>query len=283
MKELQIKQTDITIRPSAIDVYLNCSYKWAKTYLEGVNGIPNARASIGTSIHAGAEFMWNDAIKSGVKDLENSAIIDCAVEKMREEHKTNKPQYDDGEDLNTAEKEVIGGTKVFMNDIAPFTKIPVAVEKYFSVNIEDHPVISKVGGTIDYLGLNTIADIKTSKRKLVTQSYKTQQSTYKFLAESHNLKIEHTLIQGVILPKKDPYAEVASVDIDVEQAKYFLNSILDIVEFAAKGMIPLELLFKGNPKYYLCSPKYCALYNDCPFVHGEIKTTSKEVKKAIVL
>ena len=64
---IKINNTELRIRPSAVDGFFQCSYQWGKTFLEGVNTIPNARAAIGTSIHAGIEQAWNDSIKAGAK------------------------------------------------------------------------------------------------------------------------------------------------------------------------------------------------------------------------
>lgn len=64
---IQINVHDIIIRPSSIDTFFNCSYQWAKTFLEGVPSIPGNRAAMGTAIHKAAQVTWESSIKAGKK------------------------------------------------------------------------------------------------------------------------------------------------------------------------------------------------------------------------
>lgn len=264
---IQIKNTDILIRPSSVDTFFQCSYQWGKVFLEGVTSIPNTRAAIGTSIHAAAEQMWTDAIAKGKKDPNLSAMTDAAMEAWKEE-KQKGLQFDEGESDGSCAAEIISGTEAFIEDIAPFSPIPKAVEKFYEVKL-DHALVSGLGGTVDYITDNTIADLKTSKRKPTVSNYQTQQSIYKYLAVANGIDVKHNLIQSVVL-KKQPEGAILSLEPNVDQAKSMINSMLDTLDLIAKDVAPAEVILRGNPKYYLCSNKYCALYNTCPFVKGNV-------------
>lgn len=265
---IQVNNEDITIRPSSVDNFYQCAYQWAKVFLEGVSTIPGARASIGTSVHAAVETLWTDAIETGKKDPNLAKLTDAAMEAWKEDTHDGV-QFDDGEDENTAAVEIVKGTEAFIDDIMPFTQIPVAVEKRFSVEIE-HPLVERISGTVDYITPDTIADVKTSKRKPSTPNYTTQQSIYRYLAEANGVDVKHNLIQGVVFRKGKPAdGMILDMPTNVPQAKSLVNNMLDVLEIANSGTVPLEMLFRGNPKYYLCNPKYCALYNDCPYVNGD--------------
>ena len=261
-----VNSTDVRIRPSAIDLFYNCSWQWGKVFLEGIVTIPNARASIGTSIHAGVEQMWTESIAKGKKEVNIGAMTDAAMEAWKEEAQKGI-KFDDGEDAGTAAVEIIKGTEAFVEDILPFTDIPEAVEKFFKVDV-DNPIITEIGGTVDYIGRGVLADIKTSKRALTPSSYVVQQSTYKFLAEANGEKIDHAYIQGVVL-KKVPEGMILPMQTKVEQAKHLINGMLATMEVIASDRQPIETILRGNPKYYLCSNKYCSLYNECPWVNGD--------------
>lgn len=262
--------TGITIRPSAIDTFYNCGWQWYNVFLLGKNTIPSARASIGTSIHKGVEVMWHESMGKGQKIVSLSAMTDAAVEEMREAHK-NGLMYEDGEDLNTAEREVVAGTKAFVSDIVPFTDVPTGCEQRYTIKFEGHPVVAELSGTVDYIDANAgiIADVKTSKRTPTTANYVTQQSAYKLLAEANGVKVNTNLIQSVVLTKA-PKGAILELDPDVERTKGLINVMLSTTETAAKDVVRPEVLFRGNPKYYLCSPKYCSLYGSCPFVTGKV-------------
>jgi len=261
--------TNVTIRPSSVNTFLQCPQQWYRVFLLGHRSKPGARAAIGTAIHKSAEVFWQDAIETRKKDPNISAMVDAAVEAFKEEEQKDL-MYDDGEDRNTSMKTITQGVEAFADDIVPFAAIPDAVEKRFSVKIDNHPIISQVSGTVDYIESDTIADVKTSKRKPTTANYKIQQSLYRILAKANGINVKHNLIQAIVL-KKAPEGMIKSMneDIDESMATYAVNSIIDTTALFAKGDIDPDVLFRGNPSYYLCSPKYCEFYGDCKFVNGE--------------
>ena len=67
MSTIKVLQEDIRLRPSSIDSFFGCAFQWGKHFLEGESSIPNDRAAIGTSIHAGAEQVWLESISAGTK------------------------------------------------------------------------------------------------------------------------------------------------------------------------------------------------------------------------
>lgn len=266
---IKINCDELVIRPSSVDSFFQCSYQWGKTFLEGKTTIPNSRAAIGTAIHAGVERMWRESIEKNKTIANTSMMVDAAVESWKEE--TNGGvSFDDGENENTCIVEIVKGTEAFVEDIVPFTPLPVAVEERYTVNITDHPLVTALSGTVDYITENTIADVKTSKKKASVANYKTQQSIYKYLAVANGVNVEHNLIQNVVL-KKQPDGAIYDMPVDVDQAKHLVNTMLDTLAFIAEDKAPIEMILRGNPKYYLCSPKYCTEYNTCPFVKGRLE------------
>jgi len=261
---IKINNESITIRPSSVDNFYQCAYQWGKVFLEGATSIPGARAAIGTSIHSAVETMWQDAIDTGSKDPNLSKMTDAAMESWKEEAQKGI-WFDDGENDNTAAVEIVRGTQAFIDDIVEFTPIPNAVEQRFSVAIA-HTLVSRISGTVDYISNDTIADVKTSKRKPSVANYTTQQSIYKYLAQANGIDVKTNLIQGVVLRKSSADGLVLTQPTDVPQAKALINNLLDTLDVIVQDVAPIETILRGNPKYYLCQEKYCSLYNDCPFV-----------------
>lgn len=266
MKDLiVINNEDLIIRPSAVESFYGCAFAWGKTFLEGVRGQPNNRAAIGTAIHAGVEAMWNDAIASGKKDPNTSMMVDAAMEAYKEET-SDGVQFGAGEDENTSAVEIVKGTSAFVEDIVPFSAIPTEVEQYFSVDIE-HPMVNMLGGTVDYITNDTIADVKTSKRKTGAEGHTVQQSIYKYLANANGRKIENNLIQQVVL-KKQPEGAILELNANIDHAKYLVNTILETLAVVYQDIMPIDLLLRPNPKHMFCSEKFCAHYHNCPAVKG---------------
>jgi len=261
----------ITMRPSAVDTFANCSRQWAMTFLGGVKSMPGARAAIGTAIHAAVEQEWSESILTRQKNFNVTAMADRAEAELAEMDQEGL-NYDTGESLETAIGEAAKGSKVFAEDIVPFTDIPLAVEERYSMDL-NHPVIERLSGTVDYISSDTIADVKTSKRKPVPQSYSTQQSIYKILAEHNGRTVKHSMIQGVTLKAK-PEGHILELTPEPEKAKVAVNTVLDVTGIFHQQVVSPDILFRGNPKYYLCSSKYCALHATCPYVQGKIDTTT---------
>lgn len=260
---IKINNTDIVIRPSSVDSFQQCSYQWAKVFLEGVNSIPSSRAAIGTGIHKAIEVMWKEAIERGIKDPNTDMMFDAGIEAFKEESKKEGMSYNDGETIDTCNKEIVAGTQAFVEELVPFLDIPSATEQRFTLEIGNHPIVKSLSGTVDYIATGRIDDVKTGKRKPTVANFVTQQSIYKLLAEHNGVIVNHSMIQSVVL-KKEPACHILELEPNVPQAKYLVNNILDTVEAACNEVAPMEVLFKCNTKYYLCSPKYCNMHGSCP-------------------
>lgn len=270
---IKINNDSIRIRPSAVVGFYDCAYRWGKSFLEGSNSIPNSRAAIGTAIHAGVEAMWTEAIKTGTKDPNLSMMTDAAMQSWKEETHDGVA-FGDGETDGTCAVEILNGTETFVEDILPFSSIPTAVEKFYKVDLI-HPLVSEVGGTIDYITKDTIGDLKTSKRKTGPDGHRVQQSIYKYLANANGENIKHNLIQQVVL-KKQPEGAILTLDADIDNAKYLINGILDTLDLVAKDVAPIETLLRPNASSMFCSPRFCSHYDTCPGVSGNLRQV-KEV------
>lgn len=265
---IKINNLDLRIRPSSVEGFYSCAYQWAKQHLEGISSIPNSRALIGTSIHKGIEEMWKEAMQTGKKEPNLGMMRDASIEEWKKTVDETGVSMGDNETENSCQLEVIQGLSAFVDDIVPFTSIPKAVEQFYNVDI-DHPIVKAVGGTVDYITNDTIADVKTTKRKSGPEGHLVQQSIYKYLAQSNGVDVKHNLIQQVVL-KKQPEGAILTLEPDVDYAKGLVNGILDTLDIVAKDIVPIEYLFRGNPKHVYCSDKFCAFYNSCPYSRGKI-------------
>jgi len=260
----------LRLRPSAIDSFFTCPLQWAGTFIGGHQSMPNARAAIGTAIHLGIEEMWKEAMATKEKAPNLSMMKDAAQEEFLRIDQEDDLCYDSGENLGTAQREIGEGIGAFVEDIVPFTDIPTAVEQRYTIPL-DHKMVEDLSGTVDYINPDTIADVKTSKRKPVPSNYQTQQSIYKILANANGCNVKHNLIQGVVLKTK-PQGHILELEPDEAKAKRLVNVMLDTLDVFYEDKIAPEVLFRPNPKHYLCSEKYCTFYGtSCPATGGEVR------------
>ena len=258
---IDILQEDIRLRPSALDGFFGCSFQWGKTFLEGCKSIPNSRAAIGTAVHASAERLWTESIAANSKVVNLSSMLDAGMEAWKEEEQKGM-QFGDNESSGTCAAEIIVGVNTFVEDIVPFSQIPVATEQFFKVDIE-HKLVSELGGTVDYITENTIADLKTGKRKPSVANYSTQQSIYKYLAQANGVDVKHNLIQSVVF-KKVPEGSIIPMETNVPQAKDLVNIVLDTLDLVLLDVAPIETVLRPNPKYMFCGARFCEFYGKCP-------------------
>ncbi len=254
------------LRPSSLDSFMQCPQQWYRVFLLGGTSIPNSRSAIGTAIHAGVEEMWKDSIKAKTKIASKGSMADAAVEAFKEEEQKGLV-YDSNESEGTCIKEVIIGLDTYVEDIVPWVNIPTGVEKRYDITITKHPIVSGISGVLDYVEerLGIISDLKTSKRKHNVSNSSTQQSIYKYLVEENNIKVNISNIQSVVLKAK-PEGHIMEAQINMPKAKAIVNTLLDTLEVYNTDKIEPDILFRGNPKYWLCSPKYCAFHSTCKFV-----------------
>jgi hypothetical protein len=255
----------IVLRPSSLDEFAQCPQKWLRSFIGGEQGYVNSRAAIGTAIHAGVEEMWNDSIRAKTKISSIGSMADAAMEAWKEEEQKGM-RYDANESQGTCAKEILTGMNTFVDDIVPWVDIPTEVEARFTVKI-DHDMVEGISGLMDYVNtdLGIISDVKTGKRKHQVSNSSTQQSIYRYLVEENGIKVNYSTIQNVVLKAK-PEGHVMECMINIPKAKSLVNTLLDTLDVYNKDVVDPDILFRGNSKYWLCSPKYCAFYNTCKFV-----------------
>jgi CRISPR/Cas system-associated exonuclease Cas4 (RecB family) len=255
----------IILRPSSIDTFLQCPQQWYRVFILGETSIPNSRAAIGTAIHAGVEQMWLDSMQAKTKVISMGSMADAAVEAFEEEEQKDL-QFDANEDRNTCHKEILVGLDTYVEDITPYVPVPTGVEQRFTVNITDHPIVEGISGQLDYVDeeVGVISDLKTGKRKHNVANSSTQQSIYNYLAEENGVKVNVSTIQNVVLKAK-PEGHIMDAQINKDKAKNIVNTLLDVLEVYNEDKVDPDMLFRGNPKYYLCSPKYCKFFEECKF------------------
>ena len=254
-------------------------------FILGKEQIQNIGAAIGTASHKGAEVFWTSKETENYggeclyddnnqNDIYDNKVKDFVVSSAIEEYKTINDKVEVFKD-DMKEDEIIGKIKrnclAFLEGIAPNVPKPELCEHNFVMQL-DHPVVDKISATVDYVYKGMLADIKTSKRKIVPSSYTLQQSLYKYVVNKNkgpNAQITESLIFGIVDNKSGCYADISPCPVSEDRVRFIVNSLLKALTALHKGLDP-ELLFRGNPSFYLCSSKFCSSHKKCSYVHGEM-------------
>ncbi|MCH9740365.1 MAG: hypothetical protein K0U38_05945 [Epsilonproteobacteria bacterium] len=259
-----------TLRPSTVIGFASCERSWFNNFVKGVKSINSSKAMVGTAIHSAAEYYWTGCIKDNTKlDWNMSELQEYAMDCFLAGENV---VYESGENEQTCKNKIFNGTSALFRDIIEYTDVPLKTEYRVTMPIE-HPMIKDISGTIDYLGKDSIADIKTSGAKYQPKKAVVQQSIYKMLAEYNGYTVNNCTIQAVILLKNSTYGQVAEVQTNLGMAEALIESIkLKLhyyynmkMEGKLSDEIIEDLLFAGNPGHYLCDDRFCPSRPTCKF------------------
>lgn len=261
-KEAIERDGKFLIRPSGVEQFIRCPAQWFRAQVLKDYQKPSAAASLGTSLHKGAEVGYLERIKSGsLPPL--SVLQDVVVETWKECNQDQDLEYYEGESYQSMEDQLLEGLFKYYKIVMP-TTFPKNVESRYTINIESD-VVGSVSGSIDIDLPNGIADIKVTKKRVNAENYTMQQSIYSLLKEANGERVDYVKLHNVVRG-----GEVKIVDLAIkrEYARFWVNSIIDTLEEFNATKNPR--LFRGSSpsSNYLCSEKWCGYWNICPFVNG---------------
>ncbi|HDZ5024794.1 TPA: PD-(D/E)XK nuclease family protein [Campylobacter jejuni] len=263
----------IVIRPSGVSSFFDCPYRWYRDTLYKPIRKVGLAAHLGTGVHKASEVYYKECISSKKWVNYKNDIKDVAIDEFRKIIKDDEPTDIKEYNLNDIETTIAENTQEYLNKAEKLNNynIPKDVEKTYEIKIKSD-FIDSVKGTLDIVGEDYIADIKTMSKFKNAKTYVIQQSIYAFLREKSGDNIKDLLIHRINTSKSqvdsvsiledfnNPYI---TMDALIDKAKFYLKSIIKTCEsFNRTGD---EILFRGNPNSMLCSEKYCAYYKECKY------------------
>lgn len=263
--------TKIILRPSGISGFFDCSYRWYKDTFEPIRKVGWA-AHYGTALHKAGEEYYRECIKekTWVKNRPDYEAV--AIDTFRERLKEDEPNDIKEVNSNEVEKSLRMRSSAYIDCAASLNrkKLPIDVERQYTVKVKSN-IVDVVQGTLDIVGDDFIADIKTMNRLNSPSKYLIQQGIYAFLREKNDEKVNDLVIHRVLTKKDEIKIDRASIleetyhsmeDI-IQSSKLYLTTVIKTCdEFFKTGN---DFLFRGNPSSMLCSPKYCAYFDECKY------------------
>lgn len=267
----------ITIRPSSLKGFFDCAYRWYRDYISDkpIRSV-GFSAHFGSGVHKASEIYYKECIKHGSWVRPSQELKSVAIDEFRKKCKEQEPRDLDKSKIDEIEKNLAGSSFQYVSKTEQlnFGKIPLAVEKDYEVKINS-TIIDSVKGTLDIVGSDYVADIKTMSKLRNPKDYIIQQGVYAFLRQKSGEAVKDLRIHRILLSKNsidnvsiidnldNPFTPIDAV---IEKSKSFLElAIKTVNEFEKTGN---ELLFRGNPESLLCNSKYCAYYAECKFKKG---------------
>lgn len=263
-----------TVRASSWARLFDCPLSWYYTNIQGLRMPQSGAAVLGTAIHAGTAAY--DAAVIASAPIEIDAAVDATRAKLR--NPDDEVAWDD--DLTTAEADDLGIrlTAKYCATFAPSRKYAAVELQCEALDIATEYGVIRVTGTTDRVrimpdGRKGISDLKSGKRatekspdgsrRAVTAGHHMQLGIYTLMAEqsSGEMLEAPAEIIGLSTTKDAPIASGEAGD--VRTPLIGTDDAPGLIEIAAKmlktGVMP------PNPKSFMCSKKYCAGWNACPY------------------
>lgn len=262
----------ITIRPSNIKAFLECSRRWLLDAIQP-QYFQSEAIIFGTNVHK----MLEQVIENDFKEvLDTSRLTDEEqLKKMPLEFFNNMKN-----DLNVAniKPTMRAFDRIGLKVLTNFKKqwqdysnsaFKCTIERGYNLPITEN---IELAGTPDVVLIDSdnaimIFDIKTMTSKRGISYYLLQLATYAFLLEK--IECYSTKAIGIIKVVKNSKNEVeiqtisdlGFIEFLVNSVKALINHIVETYETYLKT--GNEYLFKKNPLHWTCNESFCAHYHDC--------------------
>lgn len=247
---------NITIRPSSIGTFLDCSVKFKFQSIDKVQVAKALALAFGSAIHRPLEINYRQKQETRV-DLPTEQMVDEFSTAYEVETESVAPE--EWRDENKGMVKDIGVRMITRYHTTMSPRIqPLHTELRLEAELNgiDPEIDITLSGQIDLIdNHNYLIDHKTKKSTPsgVSESYILQQTAYKLLSEAHGIHIERNLIDYLV--KK---AQPDIKRFEVLPQPDFLQNILVVMINTIK-----HETYTPNRSSMLCSRKYCSYWQLC--------------------
>lgn len=262
------------ISPSSVDTFFRCAEQWRRRYVEGDKRPPGIVAHIGSGVHGAAEHNHKQKIRTR-EDEPLSVLQDAARDSFLK-------RFDEGVHVAPDEGKSLGQLKtqgidsvttlaaVYRDKSAPYIW-PTLVEEFIYLDVPSLPI--PILGVLDLATEDgAVLDLKTTSRKW-TQAQadsNTAMSVYPMLHQQQTGEMPNRLGFEVFVNNKTPQHQQLVVVKDQEDFDLFVKRASIMIEMVELGVFP-----PAQAGSYLCSPRFCGFWWECPHISRRQKDTAQ--------
>lgn len=271
IKERVQNEGKIVLRPSSIQQFVRCPHQWMRVHLLGEKVAPAAAARAGNALHSAFEYGFT--VKRDKGELPPlDEVLDAAVQEWKRLNESEELKYNDKESFELYQADIVQSVTKYYEEMMPYIE-PVMIEQRFTVEI-DNPVIKVFSGSADLVIKQGetlhLVDYKFTRRPTQGSHYLLQQNSYVWLARENDVDLKSSVLHNIVRPttRTDVRLNVLEIDFKERYLKFWVNIMLNaLTEFYENGT---GLLTGGSDPVtnYLCNPKWCGFWDECPFVAG---------------
>ncbi len=261
------------ISPSSVDTFFRCGEQWRRRYVEGDKCPPGIAAHIGSGVHGAAEHNHKRKIET-----REDEPLDVLQDKARDSflHRFEEgvhiaPDECKGQDQLKSEgiDSAVRLTEVYRAKAAPQIW-PVLVEQFVYLDVPSLPV--PILGILDLATEDgAVLDLKTASRKWNQgqADSNTAMSVYPMLYQHLTGEYPTRLGFEVFVNNKAPTHQQLSVYKDQEDFNLFVKRASIVIEMVELGVFP-----PAQAGSYLCSPRWCGFWWECPHIPQRLKNSN---------
>lgn len=261
-----------TVRASSWGSLFSCAYRWQGEHLLGIRKPAGLRAQLGTAIHA-STAAYDIGRLPGNTPI---SVDDAAGVFVDTLHEPDRDVDYSQDDITPRQAEAIGLRlhTAYCHDIAPQFNYVSVEAKLPPLDIDcGGGIIVRLTGSMDRArvaespGGVIIPDVKTGSRVIAEgeaqiKGRSPQLGTYQVMFEQGE-KVPTIGAQIIALQTNTKAATAVSRVFDAKRVMVGTEDHPGLIQFAAEMF--RSGLFPPNPQSMLCSPKYCARWNTCPY------------------
>ncbi len=265
--------TEQAVKPhvsnTQLGMYCRCAAQYEFRYIKGEVVPPGIALLQGTGYHRGAEHNFSQKIESH-KDLPASDIVDASVAAFDAEQSSGYVLTDAEASigaatvLGEARDKLVQIAEVHAAEQAPDYQ-PLAVEHWQRIVFPNatHDLVT-VTDLCDDRG--RVVDFKTAARKKPTDSIRSdlQLTIYAAAYKIDTGEMPTEVRQDIITKTKEPKRQVLAAGRTVADFQALLHRVNMIL-----GAIQTGLFSPCAPDAWVCSPKWCGYFRQCPYVNSE--------------
>lgn len=258
----------LEVRQSALNDFELCGESFRRKHIAKEPALPGTAALRGGAVHVGAQANHQQKRESH-KDLPKKDVVDAAVAGF-EEKKAREGFRLTPEELKVGVKPVIARTidsvvslaGLYADGVAPRLQ-PDLVEQEAAFDL---PGGIRFGGRLDLSTAEKIVDIKTASRsKSQKDADESLQGTmYWLLYRALTGRDPISFDLEVLVDLKTPRAQTLTTTRGTRDIQVLVNRANVMLRSIKAGLFaPAQV---GS---WVCCPKWCGFFSDCPFVNGE--------------
>jgi hypothetical protein len=237
---------------------MRCPEKWRRRYIENLYEPAGGALIVGSAVGAAEGASYQEKIETHV-DWEEDHLLDTYSDQFALKAETTEVRWD--QPPGTYKDSGAEALRRYHKTVAPHVR-PVTVERKFSLELPD--VDWRFNGYIDLEEENgSVVDLKVkSQRYKVEDADRDMQPTAYLLARRAEGNPAPRFEFHTMVRVKQPYAEVIPTTRTDLQMNQFVDRLYSVATEMA-WRLENDIWAGAAPGSWVCTPKWCAHFDDC--------------------